>query len=232
MKKITLIFLLALSFQYCSAQSANDNQGKELFDHYIGVQINGLIRQVLNFNNSSATTSGNPYLLTYDMISKKSGWGFRVGIGYSSSKNFGTSVNNENTGNNNDLQARIGVEKIFKLSKKWNAGAGIDLVYNYFNNNSTNNQYYHYDTSITSTKTLVSSYGGGTFGILTYSITNKILVGTECSFYYVTGNKNAIADNTTTNQGMSPIISETKQNSGISQAGINLPIVFYLSVKF
>ena len=46
------------------------------FNHYVGVQVNGLIRQVLNFSNTTPTAPLNPYLLIYS-LNHKSGWGLR-----------------------------------------------------------------------------------------------------------------------------------------------------------
>jgi hypothetical protein len=86
--------------------------------HYIGLQANQLIRQLLSFGgNSSAVV--NPYLLTYSINSKTTGFGFAAGIGYSSIKTRGTDVFASTISTVNDFALRFGVEKKSYLSKRW-----------------------------------------------------------------------------------------------------------------
>jgi hypothetical protein len=225
MKKIILVILLALAFQNCFSQSGAGPKDQELWDHSIGVQINGLIKQIVN---SSAGTGANPYLLTYSMHSKKSGWGVRAGIGYNSNNSSNTTPYGYNSVNNTDMNFRAGVEKFFELSKKWTVGAGVDLLYGHNDDNSSNNQYNTYDTTISSQKVIQSNFGGGPFGELTYHFTDRILVGTEISFYYKTGNK----DQTVYNYRSGYLPTQTKANPTVSGGSFYLPIVFYLSVRF
>ncbi len=189
MKKITLsviLFMGCLTSSFAQTPDASQTNKGAGYDQFIGVQINGLIRQVFNFNNSTAPTNVNPYLLTYNINSKKTGWGIRAGIGY----NYTSTSNNDGitstTTKLNDLQFRLGVEKAFKLSDKFTAGAGIDLLLN-TNNDNTSNTVSSGDTTTTTTKTVISSYGGGPVGWLRYNVTERILIGTEASFYYLTG---------------------------------------------
>src|ERR1700730_2314622 len=58
-------------------------------NYYVGVQINGLINQVFGGNTNSTLINQNPYLFTFSEISKKTGWGFRAGLGMQA----GTSTN-------------------------------------------------------------------------------------------------------------------------------------------
>ena len=41
-----------------------------------------IIRQVFNFSNTTADNS-NPYLISYSINSARTGWGLRLGAGYS-----------------------------------------------------------------------------------------------------------------------------------------------------
>ena len=232
MKKTAVIFLLMVSVQNCMAQANTAPKDSTVYDHYIGAQIGQLIMHLLNSNANSIGT-GNPYLLTYSMNSKKTGWGIRFGAGYNSVSNSTAGSNTLSTTDNTDFQFRAGIEKTIKLSRKWSAGAGIDLVLNSQNDNNTTNTYnYQYDTSTTTSKTKLTSYGGGVFGKVNYHLGKKLFLGTESSFYYVTGTKNQTVDVLTTNNGNAPQTSETKSRPGISSGTISLPIVVYLIMKF
>lgn len=227
--KCILTTAILLAGYTCPVFAQNNDAastGKQ-YEHVIGVQINGLINQVFNFSNTTPAANANPYLLTYNITSVKSGWGLRVGIGY----NYNSSSTNDNinftTTKLNDIHARIGIEKRFKLEGKWSAGAGLDFVYN-SNDDNTNTETFQIDTVTTNTKTTVSSYGGGIMGWLRYSITKNLTLGTETSFYYVTGNQK---NNYSTTENKI-VIPPTQTSNNLSTGTISLPIVFYLAVKF
>src|SRR5580704_1754660 len=84
MRKSVLFITLVIGCNlHCFAQTAVTTEPNEkTYDQTVGVQLNDLIRQVLNFNNSTSTTPVNPYLLTYSINSHKTGWGLRFGVGY------------------------------------------------------------------------------------------------------------------------------------------------------
>jgi hypothetical protein len=241
MKKVVLTsILIAGCMSYCFAQTdgtpVSTVKKDPQTDQYIGVQMNELIRQVFNFNNSPTTPIANPYLVTYNINSKKTGWGLRAGIGY----NYTSTSNNDGitatTTKLNDLSLRVGIEKAFKLSDKWSAGAGLDFIYN-TNNDNTTNSITSGDTSSTTTKTVISNYGGGPMGWLRYHVSPHVLIGTEASFYYVTGTQKNTIDQTSTsfdpNTGL-PFRStvETSSKPSISQGNFTVPVAFYLIVKF
>ena len=122
MKKLSLAAILAIGcMQNVHAQTADQAVAKDkMYDQYIGVQLNGLIRQVFNFNNSTTATgtSVNPYLLTYSINSKKTGWGLRAGIGY----NYNSTTGSDDGGISttvtkiNDLQARLAISLPTRLN--------------------------------------------------------------------------------------------------------------------
>jgi hypothetical protein len=217
------------SYDYKKSMKA---ETKEMaIEHTFGVQINGLINQVLNFSNTTQTTSTNPYLFTYNINSIKSGWGLRCGLGYvynASGTNDGVTTR---TTNINDIHARLGIEKKFKLSEKWSSGVGLDFVYN---NNSDNSsaKTVSFDTVTTKTKTTVSNIGGGAMAWLRYNITKNIQIGTETSLNYTTGTQKIWVQNTSNFGGVITQPDPTETNDKQSNASINLPIVFYLSVRF
>ena len=231
MKKITVIFLLAISFQNCFAQSTTGQKDEKVYDHYIGAQIGPLIMHLFNANANSIG-SGNPYLITYSMNNKKTGWGIRIGVGYNSTTNANAVAAGLNTTNNTDMQLRAGIEKTFEITNKWTAGTGVDIVLNSLDDNSATNSYYQFDTTSTITKSKLFSYGGGVFGKVNYHLSNRILIGTEGSFYYVTGNKNQTVDVVRSGNNIPSLTTESKTRPGISGGTISLPIVVYLLLKF
>ena len=239
MRKISLVVILFIGCLQNSiaqntdgAQPSGDREKMQV-DQFVGVQLNGLIRQVFNFNNSTSSTNVNPYLLTYNINSRKSGWGLRLGVGYTYNSNSTDDGITATTTKTNDLQLRLGIEKAFKLSDKWSAGAGIDGVYNSNNDNTSNMVRSSGDTSTTAIKTVGSSYGGGAMAWLRYNITERVLIGTEASFYYTTGKQKNTIDQTDNPLGGGGITTtETTSNPTSSQGTFSSPIVFYLTVKF
>lgn len=205
-------------------------------NHYVGVQLNGLIRQAINFNSNTNTTPVNPYLLTYSVNSIKSGWGIRAGVGYT----YNSSTVNDGITKTvikiNDVQARVGIERRFMLSRKWSAGAGLDgLISN--NDHHTVATIHSFDTTTTSTKSKLPAYGGGAMGWLRYNISDRISIGTEASFYYLTGTEDNELKVTKKVQSNTPpftvttVTTVTKSKPKFSQGTFSSPIVFYLVIK-
>lgn len=218
------------------AQDTTDTVKKsKIFDHRIGVQANELIRQVFNFNNSTVNTLNNPYLLTYSLTLAKPGIGLRLGIGpdYSTFNNDDGVTKVEN--NINKLNARAGLEKIFILSDKWSAGAGIDVI---FSNDVSysKTQVRSFDSALTDIATKEKSIGYGAMGWLRYHISPRIHIGTETSFYYRTGNVKQKIEitrkvNTFPNGNTTQTTTDEVDNK-LKEGIFRLPMVFYLVVMF
>ncbi len=235
MKKIALAAILFTGcLQNGIAQTENNSTAgakEKSTEMYIGVQLNALIRQVFNFNNTSANTNTNPYLLNYSINSRKSGLGLRFGVGY----NYNSSTTNDGITkteiNLNDLQLRLGGEKVFKLSKKWVTGAGVDIVYNNNDDHTINtvNSGSIGGGQKTDTKTTIATYGGGPQGWLRYHISEKVLIGTEASFYFVAGTEERSV--TVTNGFPNPTNQKPVSND-VSHGVFNSPIAFFIMVKF
>lgn len=237
-KNIIAVAMLAATTTVCFSQTAtNDVQLKsKKLEHTVGVQMNELIRQVFNFNNSTATNLNNPYLLYYSVTHAKTGLGIRAGIGY----NYQDFTNDDgivrSVTENNDLNARLGIEKAFKLSGKFSAGVGVDAVY--ANDwNKTASKVVSFDTTITTIKTTVGQIGGGVMGWLRYNVSDNIQIGTETSFYYQTGDKkqNITVINirqTGSTGGGTTTTTESKVDSKQSNGVFRVPVVFYLLINF
>ncbi len=236
MKKIITLTLFFCFCQFLSnAQNETVNSAK--VDNFIGVQVNGLIRQIFTTTN----TTGNPYLFNYSINSKQSGWGFRIGAGYGNSNSSNNSGNGESSSENTNLQLRAGIEKIYKLSKKWTSGAGLDFVYNYYSSTSNSISYGtsgNNDTTINSSKSAQNTFGGGPMAWLRYNITDKIILGTETSFYFVKGTKYQTVEyefrvtDPTSPTGYSYVPRITDSKNIVSNGNYNSPMVFFLIVKF
>lgn len=209
---------------------------EKVFDHYAGVQINGLIRQVLNFSNNTSAAAVNPYLVTYSVNLRKSGWGLRAGVGYQYSSTWANDGITESQTDINDLQARVGIERRFNLSERWSAGVGVDGLYNN-NDDYTRTILRSADTVTTVTKSKLPAKGGGLMGWMRYKISPRILIGTEASFYYVTGTESREVSITQKERSLSPpfvfttVTSVTKSKPTHTDASFRMPVVFYLVVR-
>jgi hypothetical protein len=212
----------------------DDKKKDKKINHHAGIQVNQLLRQVVNLNNSAATGNTNPYLLVYSANSKKTGWGFRFGAGYNfvaEGENDGITKRDNNI---NTLNLRAGLDKAVKFSKKWSAGVGVDAVFNN-DNNRTYTEIHAFDTTITETRSLLTSYGGGVAAWLRYYITSRVAIGTEANFYYTFGYQKENVEITTTNSivpSAPPVTTRSSTSSNVSKAVIGLPTAIYLIVKF
>ena len=234
MKKIIMAALATGLSLHLSAQTETVVQSKDRkIEHQIGVQANALIREVLNFNNNTNTTPANPYFLTYSMNFKSTGWGFRSGLGYNYNS-FSTSDGITATTNDvNDLHLRIGAERAFRLTRKWSTGVGIDVVYNNENRKTSNVISPNIGGGVMDVKTTETTTGGGPMGWLRYHLNERILLGTETSFYMVTGNQTQtlnVAGQFLTGGGGFP--SVTSPSNSVTKGEFALPVAFFILIKF
>ena len=231
-KSLLLLFCSCLIAQAGYAQGAGTSTAH--VDNFIGVQTNNLIKQV--FNSTAATN--NPYLLTYSMDSRKTGWGFRIGAGYSGGSNSNIAGFTTTSSNSDVLQFRAGVERAYQLTGRWSAGAGLDLVFNNNNSSASSSTQSIFDSSASNSRTINTTVGGGAMGWLHYNATKHLVIGTEASFYYARGTKSQVLDHNVQNvnpsspTGYSWDWVENKQKFGVSSSTFSSPIVFYLMVKF
>ncbi|MEO7989628.1 MAG: hypothetical protein ABI663_08815 [Chryseolinea sp.] len=169
---------VALLFFSSSVFAQQDSTAKTV-NHYLGVQANQLIKQLFNLSNSTSTVN-NPYLLVYSCNSITTGWGLNVGFGYTYNElnnldGLETKINN--------LFLRAGVEKKVNLGKKWILSGGFDMTVDNQKNSSKNNN----NGNIFETETTSKGWGFGPRATLNYKITNRILLATECTYYFRAG---------------------------------------------
>lgn len=188
--------------------------------HYIGLQANQLLRQLISFGgNSTAIT--NPYLLTYSVNSKDNGVGFASGLGFSSTTTKSTDNFTSVVSKVNDFAWRFGPEKKKYLSKYWLFGFGADVVLE-LSKAETVSQSGTGNPAITVT-TNTSRGGFGPRASLAFQFHDRLMVGTEAAYYFKWGNQ----EQTSTNSGQ-PNDPGTK----IKSFNFSLPAVIFLTMKF
>lgn len=229
-KTITLTILL-LGAAFLSLGQVDTGRKVRHFDQVIGVQINELTKQVFSINNSNSVNT-NPFLITYDLTERDTHWGLRAGLGFTYADSTGNEDPN-NSGSNtltekrktHGVQFRIGVQKTFSLSDKFTSGVGLDLVYKHIDSSlsetSTAGQYGYTATSKT------NLFGGGPMVWVRYNVSKRILIGTEISIYYLSGHQKG-SISYMGYQGTPDEDINNKQTEG----KINLPVAFFLSLKF
>jgi hypothetical protein len=177
MKRLIFVFLI------CSGTSelyAQDNEDPNLEGHYLGLQVNELVRQILSFNSSGIPS--NPYFFNYSYVNDF-GEGVNVSFAYTldkinSSDNFGNDI----TSNINNVFFRIGYEKRKVLSKRFIYGLGIDLIAESQNNKTFSEN--NFGSGSTTSKNKISGWGLGPRVSFYYKVSNRILIGTEANYYY------------------------------------------------
>jgi len=209
---VLLLFLSATAF-------AQQDSTYTKYDHYLGVQANLLIKQLFNLSNSN-TAVNNPYLLVYSRNSPRTGWGVNLGLGYSYSEiNDGDAFNKRESKINNYF-FRVGVEKKTNLGKRFIFSGGFDII----NDNQKNDTKNTTGGTSFGTETKSKGWGFGPRATLNFKITERILLGTECTYYFRAG-KSSLK----TSSSFGPT-EETKDKS--TQFLFTPPAVLILIIKF
>ncbi|MCB0820584.1 MAG: hypothetical protein KDC13_08170 [Bacteroidetes bacterium] len=227
-----VFFTMLLGLSGINLSAHNSEKGDSCrFSHYVGIQGNQLLHQILAFNNSNQSIS-NPYLLNYALNNRNSGWGFHLGAGYQ----FQNSGDNDGITDRktyiNNLSARIGLDRLIQLNNRWQAGFSVDGLYQ-ANINKTETKTVNFDTLITKIKTGTNNMGGGLRSYLRFGITKHILLGTEASVYFTTGKEKLsteIIQSLPFGGGTIETKAETSQD--VSNLNISVPVVVYLVVSF
>jgi hypothetical protein len=208
---ILLLFISSITFaQQDSTRKAN---------HYIGVQANQLIKQLFNLSNNNAVVN-NPYLLVYSVNSVRNGWGANIGFGYTFSEfTDGDAFNTRETKVNNYF-FRAGFEKKTNFGKKWIFSGGFDIT----NDNQKNNTKNTSNGNTIETDNKTKGWGFGPRVSLNFKITDRILLGTECTYYFRSGKSSLL---TTSNFGGTEETSDKNK-----QFIFTAPAVLLLIIKF
>jgi hypothetical protein len=189
--------------------------------HYIGLQANQLLRQLISFGGNS-TPVNNPYLLTYSVNSKANGFGFSTGLGASAA----TSQSNDNfitvSTKSSDLAWRFGLEQKKYLSKHWLIGFGADVLVEWSKSETTSQQGIGNPQVKITTKTNRSGFGPR--ASIAFQFHDRLLVGTEGAYYFKWGKQ----EQTSMNSGQPNNNGDNK----IKSLAFALPTAIFLTLKF
>ena len=228
---LTSVFLLVSVFAY--AQNEKDKK----VNHFIGIQANPLLQQILSLGGAAPVS--NPYLIKYTLKPNKIPFELNVGIGYdyeSSEQKDGAKILIH------DLSGRIGIGYKKMITKKFECGIGLDFAINNQTNKTTNITSFQFigtnflDSTVTTTNSINSASGGGFQFNMAYHLNQRMLIGTEATYYYL------FQESKTNNEivnyrkdGFNPLVitttTDNSKNIG-SLLDFNLPVAIFLIVKF
>ena len=206
---------------YSRAQrpASQEERSPQTVNHYISLQANQLLRQLLNLSGSN-TSINNPYTATYSFNGKAKGNGMNFGLGVLSEKISNNNVGIKSETSSSDLFFRVGYDKKIQLSQRWIWGWGIDGLILRSKRNTTITQ--GVVSSIINSST--NGLGIGPRLSLLFNISKMVFLGTEASCYYQSSKtKREIKSNS------NPTENSDSKNSTFA---LQVPVVLYLIVKF
>lgn len=207
------------------------------------MQANQLLRQLVNFGGSTTVIS-NPYLFVWSVNSRESGWGLNTGMGFNLNEFTDGDATNKRNSSINDLNFRVGFEKKSTIGKKWMTSWGFDVVHQNLSNTTTTTTIFNPNTptnnTVVDTKSSTTAWGFGPRFTLSFQISNKILLGTEATYYYRSGSNSIVATTTNTftttnqfgNQVTNTTTNKTDNSSDFKSFQFNLPVALFLMLKF
>ena len=235
------LILTAFLFCFFSKLHSQTIVESKLFEHTVSIQVNELIRQIINLDVDN-TVLTNPYLLNYSLIHNPSKFGITAGFGYDYEK----ITDKESPGNQesiiNDINARIGVTRKFPLSPKFYLLSGLDFILKYKENNTTavtiteSNSFV--DSTMNVSKSIDQGLGGGVQVRLCWDITRVITLSTEATFYFLNlSEKDHTMVATVTEFTNNPLnnsytINTSNSNVERSEFNIIVPVSIFLGIKF
>jgi hypothetical protein len=237
-KQIFMTAGFAACISIASAQT--ETVSTKLLRHSVGVQANQLIKQIINLNSNSDIID-NPYLLTYSLNLAKSGWGINAGLGYDYTKIVDKDVPGNRETKLNHLFYRFGAGRKSMISKKIEVGYSLDYVGNYQLDKTfsflVQDEVSFTDSSSTSVTSKTKSKGSGMQFTLAYHITDRFIVSTEATYYYLQSKQkqnvlvsetfhDVINDKTTTTTSNTNLETET------SKFNFAVPVALFLVLKF
>ncbi len=243
----TLILSVLGTIMLSSVFAQENDSTKKVTDHYFGLQVNALYREVLSFNNNNATIN-NPYLFTYSFNNKTNGWGMSFGLGYTVDKfTDGDEAFSRDTGNS-DFNFRIGLEKKSMIAKKMMVGVAFDILYGRNMNNTTTKSEIDFGgtgpkgVSNVSTEVTNSTLGFGPRISFNYMITDRFMIGTEATYYYKRAKVEQLFESSSLRYDFNPSTGErdipvfesdeTDTEATAKNFDLELPLVLYLTIKF
>jgi hypothetical protein len=208
----SIFFLLLCIFPIMVFSQDSTSRKKK---HEIGMNTTLLIKQVLGLNSTNIPFS--PYLLTY-RYAINSNTNFRAGAGLIVQKTASTENDiNKRYSKSYAMDYRIGIEKQNRLTERWKAYYGIDLIYTYSEILS--------ETSFGSFNNQVKGYGAGPVVGIQFYLNKRMSLFAEASLYY------SNVDERTKNTSTSPFGQNSTSHSNILRGEFKLPTTLYLAFK-
>jgi hypothetical protein len=160
--------------------SDSEIQPDKAYTHYLGIQINQLLKLLTNRKAGRGFLS-NPYQFVYTVSQVKTGYELGLGLGYES-RYSETRIAGSRTAEMAQVKTsiRVGLQKQRVIGRRWIVGAGLDLLF------STGNEIHRefFGGLIQETNQKKNGYGFGPRAIVQYAgWNNRIRMGTELSGY-------------------------------------------------
>lgn len=232
-KKIFATGIVCLAFAYSlfaqDNRSDTSRHAKKCM-HVVGVQANALFRQIFNFGNANNPVN-NPYLLTYTCISRKSKWGADAGVGYTLNQFFENDGNTKKENFINDLYLRLGIQKLLPLNRRFTSSFNVHLLFDLLNSKTRTESNFGSQVSVVNSNSSSIRYGLGPCLGLRYKISNRVFIGTECSYYFKMGNNKSKVSTYTVFNGQQEEFEETNSDKDLFQFIFNVPTAIYLSIR-
>lgn len=203
--------------------------------HYAGLQANQLLKQIISFGSSPSIN--NPYLVKYSLRFNASQTQINAGFGYTYNQ---LTEKNGLKSDRSDLDFRLGYGKVYAVGRRLELGIGIDGVLKAQNTQTVNVQSFNFgsgiDSTVTTTKSVVMGYGLGPQVTLSYAITDRVIIGTEASYYFIRSKQSSEqqAKNYSSNFGGPEILTVTteKDENKSMDFNLQLPVALFLIVTF
>ena len=183
---------------------------------YFGIEMNPLIRQIINLNPNSTPTN-NPFQLQFASNSNKTGRGYALGFSYLRTKTVDNPSTSQRETINREIAFRGGYERKLQLSRRWIVFYGYDLLLGGATFYTETNDPV-FGTIVTETKR--NLWGLGPRAGLMLLLGDRVTVSTESNLYL-----RFITDKTT-------LTGTANSEQRTTEFELTLPIVLFLSIRF
>jgi hypothetical protein len=240
LKKISLAAIATIVCLASSFAQTDTTMRVKKVNHYVGVQVNELIRQIFNFNDNNNTVIDNPYLLKYSLSFAKGKWAPHTALGYRFNSIEVEESNNKTT--QNDVFYRVGMMRKSMLGKRVEVGYGLDYAGEYANRTTVSisviESFFSVDSTYAKFTQKTSAHGGGPHLELSFYITPYLLIGTETNYYFLKSvdRENFLISETVYDPFTGEIslasISNENEKTQRQEFAITVPVAIFLTVKF
>ncbi len=201
--------------------SHNKYRTNRLYSQSFGIQLNQLLKIFPNDDASKAIPK-NPFGIFYSINSLRTGFGIGLGLGYAGTQDqFKNSLNNLVETAAGKTTFRIGIDKKKVLARHFIIGYGFDVLRS--KNKSLSKTFLN--GLIHAADTVTTSVGIGPRLSFQVKISERILVGTETSWYFK-------KIKTKTSTQFTGLPGEQGPGSKGSSGILIPPLAIFIAVKF